>query len=58
MGYREDPDARANLNAAFTGLGVALLFIAVVGISTYFMAKNATPHHGPEGGTPAAASQH
>ena len=46
MGYNDDPEARATLKTAFTGLGFALLFLALVGSVTFFWAKNATPSHG------------
>jgi uncharacterized membrane protein len=57
MGYREDPEARADLKAAVTGFFGALAFLLVVGGITFFWAKNATPHHAG-GETPAASSQH
>lgn len=39
MGYRDDPEARSTLNAAFAGLGLALVFLAIVaGISFYWAA--------------------
>ncbi|MBW3571610.1 MAG: hypothetical protein KY467_10930 [Gemmatimonadetes bacterium] len=39
MGYRDDPEARSTLHAAFTGLAFALVFLAVVaGISFYWAA--------------------
>jgi hypothetical protein len=60
MGYREDPEARASLNAAFTGLGIALAFLVVVGGVTFFWAKNANPGHGgaAEHAPAAEAAQH
>jgi hypothetical protein len=59
MGYAEDPQARAALKAAFTGLGAALVFLLLVGTITFFWAKNATPHHAVEGAPAgAAATQH
>lgn len=56
MGYREDPQAKATLNAAFTGLGFALVFLLIVGGITFFWAKNATPHHEAGEGVPAASA--
>jgi hypothetical protein len=41
MGYREDPEARSTLNAAFTGLGLALVFLLIVGGIAFFWAYNA-----------------
>ena len=38
MGYREDAEARATLKAAYTGLGVALVFLLVIGGIAYFIA--------------------
>lgn len=38
MGYREDAEARGTLKAAFTGLGVALVFLLVIGGISYFLA--------------------
>jgi hypothetical protein len=58
MGYRDDPEARAARNAAFTGLGAALVFLLIVGGITFTMAKNATPHHAAPEGAPAAEAQH
>ena len=61
MGYADDPQAKSALNAAFMGLGAALVFLMLVGGITFFWAKNATPSHGagaehaPAG---AAATQH
>lgn len=59
MGYRDDPEARAARNAAFTGLGAALVFLMIVGGISFMWAKNATPHHAAAPGAPAAAeAQH
>lgn len=58
MGYADDPQAKSALNAAFMGLGAAVVFLLLVGGITFFMAKNATPHHAAGEGAPAAASQH
>ena len=41
MGYREDQDAREKLKAAFIGLGLGLVFLAVVGSISFFWALNA-----------------
>jgi hypothetical protein len=38
MGYREDPEARSTLNAAFTGLGFALGFLLVVAVIAFWLA--------------------
>jgi ABC-type transporter Mla subunit MlaD len=35
MGYREDPEARSTLSAAFTGLGLALVFLAIVAVIAF-----------------------
>jgi hypothetical protein len=35
MGYREDPEARSTLNAAFTGLGLALVFLLIVAVIAF-----------------------
>jgi hypothetical protein len=56
MGYADDPQAKSALNAAFTGLGAALVFLLLVGTITFFWAKNATPHHAAEGAPAAAGS--
>jgi hypothetical protein len=53
MGYADDPQAKSALNAAFMGLGAALVFLLIVGGISFAWAYNATPHHGPE--APAAA---
>jgi hypothetical protein len=59
MGYNDDPEAKATLMNAFTGLGFALVFLLIVGGVTFFWAKNATPHHAAGEGAPAAeAAQH
>jgi hypothetical protein len=59
MGYADDPQAKSALNAAFMGLGAALVFLLIVGGISFAWAYNATPHHAaPAGGAPAAASQH
>lgn len=59
MGYNDDPEAKATLMNAFTGLGFALVFLLIVGSVTFFWAKNATPHHaGGEGAPAAEAAQH
>lgn len=60
MGYADDPQAKSALNAAFMGLGAALVFLALVASITFFWAKNATPHHAAAEGAPAgaAAPQH
>ena len=58
MGYREDPDARARLKAAFMGLGVAVVFLLVVGGISFVWAYNATPHHAAAEGAPAGAAEH
>jgi hypothetical protein len=59
MGYSDDPEARATRNTAFMGLGIAVVFLLIVGGITFTWAKNATPHHGAEGGAPAAeAAKH
>ena len=41
MGYREDPEARSTLNAAFAGLGFALVFLLIVAAIAFFWAYNA-----------------
>lgn len=41
MGYREDQDAREKLTAAYTGLGIGLVFIAVVASISFYLALNA-----------------
>lgn len=41
MGYREDPEARSTLNAALTGLGVGLAWLALVAAVSFFWAVNA-----------------
>jgi hypothetical protein len=38
MGYRDDPEARSTLNAAFTGLGFALVFLLVVAAISFWLA--------------------
>jgi hypothetical protein len=59
MGYNDDPEARASLNAAFTGLGFALVFLLIVGGITFTLAKNAKGHEAAGEGAPAAeAAQH
>jgi hypothetical protein len=60
MGYAEDPQARSALNAAFMGLGAALVFLLIVSAISFMLAYNATPHHGAAEGAPAgaAATQH
>lgn len=57
MGYNDDPEAKATLMTAFSGLGIALVFLLIVGGVTFVWAKNATPHHaaGAEHAAPAAA---
>jgi hypothetical protein len=57
MGYSDDPEARATRNTAYMGLGFAVVFLLIVGGITFTMAKNAKPHHGAEGGAPAAETQ-
>lgn len=39
--YRDDPEARSTLNAALTGLGVALVWLALVAGVSFFLAVNA-----------------
>lgn len=39
--YRNDPEARSALNAALTGLGVGLVWLAVVAGISFFWAVNA-----------------
>jgi len=60
MGYRDDPEARASLNTAYTGLGIALVFLLIVGGITFTWAKNAKPNHGggAEHAPAAEAAQH
>lgn len=60
MGYNDDPEAKANLKAAFTGLAIALVFLGIVGGVTFVWAKNATPSHGAaaEHAAPAGTQQH
>jgi hypothetical protein len=41
MGYSEDQDAREKLTAAFTGLGMGLVFLAIVGGIAFVLALNA-----------------
>jgi hypothetical protein len=38
MGYREDPEARSTLNAALTGLGFALVWLAIVSLISFWLA--------------------
>lgn len=59
MGYADDPQAKSALNAAFMGLGAALVFLLIVGGISFMWAYNATPHHAVEGAPAgAAATQH
>lgn len=58
MGYKDDPEAKATLMTAFTGLGIALVFLMIVGGVTFVWAKNATPHHGAATEQGAPAAQH
>ena len=60
MGYADDPQAKSALNAAFMGLGAALVFLLIVGGISFALAMNATPHHAAPEGAPAgaAATQH
>lgn len=58
MGYADDPQAKSALNAAFMGLGAALVFLAIVSAISFALAYSATPHHAAAEGAPAAASQH
>lgn len=39
--YPNDPEARDTLKAAFTGLGLALVFLALVAAIAFFWAYNA-----------------
>ena len=58
MGYRDDPEARSTLNAAFMGLGIAVAFLAVLGAVTFFWAGGGgggEAGHAEGGATPAAA---
>lgn len=45
MGYREDPEARSTLNAAFTGLGFALVFLAIVAVIAFAWAGGFSGGH-------------
>lgn len=44
MGYRDDPEARSTLNAAFTGLGLALVFLIVVAAISFVWAAKFSGH--------------
>jgi hypothetical protein len=44
MGYRDDPEARSTLNAAFTGLGLALVFLLVVAAIAFVWAAKFSGH--------------
>ena len=44
MGYREDPEARSTLNAAFTGLGLALVFLLIVAAIAFVWAAKFSGH--------------
>lgn len=35
MGYRDDPEARATRNAALTGLGLSLVWLAIVAVIAF-----------------------
>lgn len=39
--YRDDPEARSTLNAALTGLGVGLVWLAIVAGISFMWAYNA-----------------
>jgi hypothetical protein len=58
MPYRDDPEARSALKAAFAGLGAALVFLLVVGGISFMLAMNATPHHAPAQGAAGQTQQH
>lgn len=45
MGYREDPEARSTLNAAFLGLGLALGFLLVVAVISFVWAAKFSGGH-------------
>lgn len=59
MGYNDDPEAKATLMNAFSGLGIALVFLLIVAGVTFTWAKNATPSHGAgaEHAAPAGTQQ-
>jgi hypothetical protein len=59
MGYREDPEARDALKTAYTGLGIALAFLLVLGAITFAWAGGMSGggEHA-EGGAAPAAAQH
>lgn len=58
MPYRDDPEARSTLKAAFTGLAVAVTFLLIVGVISFAWAGGfSSPEHA-EAEAPGAAAQH
>lgn len=45
MGYRDDPEARSTLNAALTGLGFALVWLAIVSVISFAWAGGFSGGH-------------
>ena len=45
MGYRDDPEARSTRNIAFAGLGLALVWLAIVSVISFAWAGGFSGGH-------------